>query len=259
MINSIYVGNISKKFKLSRKQQIINKTKDTYKIAVNNLTLTAYSGEIYGLLGSNGAGKTTTLRMIATLLKPEHDGGFIKFDDKELSKNLNFVRENIAFLTSELKLEGFFTPNYLFDFYANLRNIDVDRREKRKKYLFDKFGINNFAEVKIDQLSTGMKQKASLAISLLHDPDVIIFDEPTNGLDVLTAKIVTDYLLELKNEGKLIIVSSHIFSLIEKISDRVGIIINGQMSLEGKLRDITCNNILEDVFFELYSKNAGGQ
>ena len=104
----------------------------------------------------------------------------------------------MGFLTSELKLEEFFTPNYLFDFFSELHHVPPEVRERRKKELFDTFCIGEFAEVKVANLSTGMKQKASLAISLVHDPSVIIFDEPTNGLDVLTAKVVTDFLLDLK-------------------------------------------------------------
>ena len=102
---------------------------------------------------------------------------------------------------------------------------------ERKEVLFDRFGINPFAEVKVGDLSTGMKQKTSIAISLVHNPDFIIFDEPTNGLDVLTARSVTDYLLELKEQQKTVILSTHILSVVEKLCDRVGIIINGKMKV----------------------------
>jgi sodium transport system ATP-binding protein len=97
-----------------------------------------------------------------------------------------------------------------------------------------------------------MKQKASLVISLVHDPDVIIFDEPTNGLDVITAKVVTDFLQDLRGEGKSIILSTHIFTLVEKLCDRVGVIIDGRMIVEGPLADVTGGQDLEQVFFDLY-------
>ena len=174
-------------------------------------------------------------------------------------KNAEEVRKKIAFLTSDLKLEEFFTPNYMFDYYSTLHHIEPSVIKERKEYLFDKFGINKFAEVKIGELSTGMKQKTSLAVSLCHDPDIIIFDEPTNGLDVLTSKIVTDFLLELKEKGKTIIVSTHIFSLIEKICDRVGIIINGKMVKEDELTSLTKEKKLEDVFFDLYKESVSGE
>ena len=135
----------------------------------------------------------------------------------------------------------------------------LDVRDRRKKELFEKFGIDRFAEVKVANLSTGMKQKASLVISIVHDPDIIIFDEPTNGLDVLTAKVVTDFLQELRGQGKTIIVSTHIFSLVEKICDRVGIIINGKMIVSDTLRNLTVRGSLEDVFFHIYEQTVGGE
>lgn len=249
------VENISKTFKLSKKQQKLERTKSLTKKAVDQLSFKAYKNEIYGLLGPNGAGKTTTLRMIATLIKP--DQGDIYVNGKSVMKEADEVRKNIGFLTSELKLEEFFTPNYMYDFYANLHNVPKDVSEQRKKELFEKFGIDKFQEVKIGELSTGMKQKTSLAVSLVHDPDIIIFDEPTNGLDVITAKVVTDFLLELKNRGKSIIVSTHIFSLIEKICDRVGVIINGTMIKDESLKELTKEKNLEDVFFDLYKERVG--
>lgn len=255
----IKLENVKKTFSISAKQRKIDHTNEKYKVAVDGLSFEAYKGEIYGLLGPNGAGKTTTLRMLSTLIKP--DEGLIFVDNINVTSNPNEVRKKIAFLTSELKLEEFFTPNYLYDFYSELHGVSNEKRNELKEKLFNKFEINNFAEVKVGELSTGMKQKVSLAVSLVHDPDIIIFDEPTNGLDVLTAKVVTDFLKELKEEGKTIIVSTHIFSLIEKICDRIGIIINGKMVKTGTLSEV-CNIknqklSLEDAFFEIYKEFVG--
>ena len=255
MEKSIEVISITKEYVLSKKQMKLDKTTSKIKVAVSNLSFSVYKGEIYGLLGPNGAGKTTTLRCISTLISPTK--GDIIVDGASVNKNAEEVRKKIAFLTSDLKLEEFFTPNYMFDYYSTLHHIEPSVIKERKEYLFDKFGINKFAEVKIGELSTGMKQKTSLAVSLCHDPDIIIFDEPTNGLDVLTSKIVTDFLLELKEKGKTIIVSTHIFSLIEKICDRVGIIINGKMVKEDDLTSLTKEKKLEDVFFDLYKESVG--
>ena len=255
MEKSIEVISITKEYVLSKKQMKLDKTTSKIKVAVSDLSFSVYKGEIYGLLGPNGAGKTTTLRCISTLISPTQ--GDIIVDGASVSKNAEEVRKKIAFLTSDLKLEEFFTPNYMFDYYSTLHHIEPNVIKERKEYLFDKFGINKFAEVKIGELSTGMKQKTSLAVSLCHDPDIIIFDEPTNGLDVLTSKIVTDFLLELKEKGKTIIVSTHIFSLIEKICDRVGIIINGKMVKEDELTSLTKEKKLEDVFFDLYKESVG--
>lgn len=255
MEKSIEVISITKEYVLSKKQMKLDKTTSKIKVAVSDLSFSVYKGEIYGLLGPNGAGKTTTLRCISTLISPTQ--GDIIVDGASVNKNAEEVRKKIAFLTSDLKLEEFFTPNYMFDYYSTLHHIEPSVIKERKEYLFDKFGINKFAEVKIGELSTGMKQKTSLAVSLCHDPDIIIFDEPTNGLDVLTSKIVTDFLLELKEKGKTIIVSTHIFSLIEKICDRVGIIINGKMVKEDDLTSLTKEKKLEDVFFDLYKESVG--
>ncbi len=246
---------LKKTFTLSRKQQALEKTTLKRKVAVKDLSFDAYRGEIFGLLGPNGAGKTTTLRMIATLISP--DEGDVTVEGVSVVKNPAEVRGRIGFLTSELKLEDFFTPNYLYDFFSELHGVDPQTAAERKRVLFAKFEINRFAEVKVANLSTGMKQKLSLVISMVHDPDIIIFDEPTNGLDVLTAKVVTDYLLELKGRGKTIIVSTHIFSLVEKICDRVGVIIDGKMAVCDTLENV-CNGMsLEDRFFDLYTAYVG--
>ena len=249
------VEGLKKTFKLSSKQQKIEKTNEKVKVAVDHLSFTAYRGEVFGLLGPNGAGKTTTLRMLATLIKP--DEGDAVLDGASIVKNPEEVRGKIGFLTSELKLEEFFTPNYLFDFFADLHGVPEEEKNARRKEMFERFGIDRFAEVKVGNLSTGMKQKVSLVISMVHNPDIIIFDEPTNGLDVLTAKVVTDFLVDLKKQGKTVIVSTHIFSLIEKICDRVGIIINGRMEVCDTLKAITGDKSLEDRFCERDEEVAG--
>lgn len=248
------VEHLKKTFKLSKKQQNIEKV-EKYKVAVNDLSFVMYKGEIYGLLGPNGAGKTTTLRMLSTLIKPDEGDAYI--NGVSIRKEPEKIRKMIGFLTSDLKLENSFTPNYLFDYFSSLHGVDNKTREERKEKLFKRFGIDKFKEVKIGDLSTGMKQKVSIVISLVHDPDFIIFDEPTNGLDVITAKVVTDYLIELKNEGKSILLSTHIFSLVEKICDRVGIIINGKMIVSDKINILTNNKNLEEAFFDIYVKEMG--
>jgi len=248
MVEGLKVINLKKTFKLSAKQQKLEKTKDKVRKAVDGLSFEAYKGEIYGLLGPNGAGKTTTLRVIATLIKP--DEGDVIIDGLSVVKDAGKVRGKIGFLTSDMKLEAFFTPNYLFDFFASLYGMSEDKIKSRKEELFKMFGIDEFAEVKISDLSSGMKQKTSLAMSILHDPDLIVFDEPTNGLDVTTAKTVTDFLLRMRDEGKTIILSSHVLSLIEKVCDRVGIIMRGKMVVEGRVDELTKEKDLETIFIE---------
>ncbi len=246
---------LTKSFRLSKKQQALMKTKEKIKVAVHDLSFSVSRGEIFGLLGPNGAGKTTTLRMLATLISP--DSGDAVIDEASIIHDPEKVRAKIGFLTSELKLEDFFTPNYLFDFFSSLHKVDPEVSAERKQTLFSRFGIDEFAEVKVGNLSTGMKQKTSLVLSLVHDPDIIIFDEPTNGLDVLTAKVVTDFLAERRDSGKTVILSTHIFSLVEKLCDRVGVIINGEMVACGALDEICAGKSMEDRFFDLYAAVAG--
>jgi sodium transport system ATP-binding protein len=248
------VTNLCKTFKLSKKQQKIKKLNKAVLTAVDNVSFKSYEGEVFGLLGPNGAGKTTTMRMIATLINP--DSGDATVDGFSIINQSQNVRQNIGFLTNELKLDDYFTPNYLFDFFSELHGISKDKAAKRKKDLFEKFGIDKFAEVKVGNLSQGMKQKISLAIAIVHDPSIIIFDEPTNGLDIISAKVVTDFLIELKNQGKSIILSTHIFNLAEDLCDRIGIIINGKMVVCDSVKEVVGDKTLEQVFFDIYRETT---
>lgn len=253
----VHIEELTKRFSLSRKQQKLERTNQRYKIAVDHLSFDAYRGEIFGLLGPNGAGKTTTLRLLATLIHP--DSGDAWVDGYSIVSQPEEVRRRIGFLTSELKLEDFFTPDYLYDFFSNLHGVDSGVAQRRKNEMFARFGVDKFAAVKVQNLSTGMKQKTSLVVSLVHNPDIIIFDEPTNGLDVLTARSVTDYLLELKSQGKTILLSTHIFSLVEKLCDRVGIVIDGRIVGCDTLERICDGLSLEDRFFEIYKTMKGDE
>ncbi|MEG1825630.1 MAG: ABC transporter ATP-binding protein [Gordonibacter sp.] len=255
METTIEARGLKKIFKLSAKQRKLERTDTRTKTAVNGLSFTVQAGEIYGLLGPNGAGKTTTLRMLAALVKPDEGDAFI--EGASIVSDPMKVRATVGFLTSELRLEETFSPDYLFDFFSELRHVEPAARDVRKRALFERFGIDRFAQTKVADLSTGMKQKASLAVSLVHDPDVIIFDEPTNGLDVITAKTVTDFLMELKGQGKTILLSTHIFSLVEKVCDRAGVIIGGRMAAEGTISELSGERSLEDAFFDLYAQTVG--
>lgn len=245
--------NLTKTFSLSKKQRKEKKIVSDYLVAVDHISFRLNQGEIYGLLGPNGAGKTTTLRMLATLLTPTE--GKIIISGLDIAKHADEARTKIGFLTSELKLDAFFTPDYIFDFFASLYGLEEQVKNNRKAKLFSQFGIDEFKYKKIGELSTGMKQKVSLAVSLVHDPEVIIFDEPTNGLDILASKIVEDYLLELKKQNKTIIISTHILSLVEKLCDRVGIIIDGKLVYENSMKSINETTNLDDLFFDLYFKH----
>ena len=213
-------------------------------------------GEIYGLLGPNGAGKTTLMQMISTLSRPSD--GDIKICGMDSVKDALEIHKKIGFLTTEIKLDPLSTPDKLYDFFASLYSIPEEEAKLKKEKSFETFGIGPFSAKKIAELSTGMKQKVSIAISLIHEPPVIIFDEPTNGLDILTSKQVTDYLLSLKDQGRAIILSTHIFSVAEQLCDRIGILVDGKIAAEGTEAELTKGagkEKFEDAFFKIYQEN----
>lgn len=255
----IEINGLTKIYRLNKKQRQELKTKEVEKIAVNQLTMKARKGEIYGLLGPNGAGKTTTLRCVATLISPTSGEIFVNGCSVETEGKL--ARKQIGFLTSDMKLDEQFSIDYLFDFFGRIHGVSPQKRKERKEKLFSAFGIEGFSMKPLKELSTGMKQKASIVVSLVHDPEIIIFDEPTNGLDVITARSVTNYLRELKKEGKLILISTHIMPEVQKLCDRIGIMLEGRLVCEGSLQEIlevAGGEDLEDAFFNLYEKEMKG-
>ncbi len=249
----VRIKGLKKSYKLTKKQIQRLKTNEKVVIAVNDLSLDIHEGEIFGLLGPNGAGKTTALRCIATLLKPTD--GTVEFMGEDVTRNPMIVRKNIAFLTNELRLDKHFTVEYTADFFGGLYGLDSPTIEKRKTELFRYFDIEPFRHKRVGELSTGMMQKLSIVVSCIHDPKVVIFDEPTNGLDIITARRVIEFLRRLKAQGKTVIVSTHIMSVAEKLCDRVAIILDGKAQALG-----TCEEIanqyggadLEEAFFNLY-------
>ena len=224
--------------------------------AVRDVSLTINDGEIFALLGPNGAGKTTTMRMLSTLLSPT--SGTICFDGRDLDMEDVAVRRRIAFLTNEIRLDGQFTPDELAAYYGGLYEMTPEAIKENRDKLFDYFGITEFRGRRYDTFSTGMKQKTSLAICLLHDPDTIIFDEPTNGLDILTQHLIESYLLKLKEEGKCIILSTHILDLVSRMADRVGIIVDGRSVFCGTVPELPESQgvaTVEEAFIKLYKEN----
>ena len=234
----------------------VKKRYSSDELIVKGVSFTVKPGTIYGLLGPNGAGKTTLMQIMATLLKPTD--GQVVICGKDVSVNTLEIHKKIGFLTSEVKLDPLSTPNKLYDFFAALYDLPKEGYEERKYKDFYRFGINPFADKRIVDLSTGMKQKISICISLIHNPPVIIFDEPTNGLDILTSKQVTDYLKDLAKEGRTIILSTHIFSLAESLCDEIGVLVDGKIVASGsvkELTELTGKDTFEDAFFQLYTKN----
>ena len=238
------VENLCKEFKngRGRKAKVVK--------AVNNLSFQCRSGEIYGLLGPNGAGKTTTLRCLSTLIKPSSGNAWI--DQYSVLEHGQMFRSKIGFLTSDMKLDGYFTPDYMMNWFGQLNKMQEDAIIQQKNRLFNDLQMKDFIHKKIDELSTGMKQKTAVAISLIHDPEVIIFDEPTNGLDIVTSKAVTDFLVSRAESGKTVIISTHNMTIAEKLCHRFGILVDGELKEEGTLSEIIDDSNwdnLEDVFF----------
>ena len=210
----------------------------------------------YGLLGPNGAGKTTLMRCITGLYPLS--AGKIEFNGSDISKDKNF-QSHIGYLPQKFGLYKELTAFEMMEMLADLKGISREKiGDEAKKYI-KLVGLQDKLDKKVKTLSGGMIRRLGVAQALLGEPDIIIFDEPTNGLDVLTAKAVTDFLVELRNRGKSILLSTHIFSLVEKICDRVGVIIDGKMTVEDTVTNLTKEKGLEDVFFDIYAETKGGR
>ena len=248
----IQVTNLHKAFTVKD-----GKTKAKKRIeAVRGISFQVNPGEIYGLLGPNGAGKSTTLRMIATLMQP--DQGTIEVCGLDTQKEGEKVRGKLGYLSTDMNVYERFTPRELLRLFGEFQGVDPVIAERRGLYLLDKLQLLDFSDVKMDGLSSGQKQKVSIARALLHDPKVVIFDEPTTGLDVLTAKTVLDLLRVMKSEGRTVIVSTHVMPLVDQICDRVGIIFDGELYGDAPPREILARysvRTLDEVFFLLA---AGG-
>jgi sodium transport system ATP-binding protein len=253
MTNIILVENLTKSFRLTEKNRKLLSSVEKKITVLKKLSFLVRKGEIFGILGPNGAGKTTAMRIIAGLIKS--DNGDVIVDGFSVRENTMEVKKRIGFLSDELKLDGYFSPSYLFDFYSALRGINKNDIRMHKEYLFNLFGIKNFSREKIAALSNGMRQKVALVLSIAHDPDIIIFDEPTNGLDIVAARTVIDFLIEMKNHGKSILLSTHILSLVENICDRVGIIIDGRLVFCDFVAKMNKEKTMEDCFFSLYDQS----
>lgn len=251
-METLRAENLVKTFTLSEKQRKALDLTERKKTAVNNISFTANSGEVFGLIGPNGAGKTTTMRMLATLIKP--DSGDVFYNDISAVKYPEQVRAKLAFLTTDLKLDMKATANTMFDFFSQLYHLPKPQTEIRKEELFNTFGIFSFADTKISKLSQGMRQKVSLAISVIHDPQFIILDEPTNGLDIISARDVRNFILDMKKRGKCVIISTHLFDLVEKVCDRAAMIIDGQIAVNDTLDNLKVGKSLEDAFYDYYLK-----
>jgi len=235
---------VDKTFVLPRKKTKVE--------ALRGVSLRAEPGRIYGLLGPNGAGKTTLLRCLATLLAPT--SGTVTVAGLSTLRDAQAVRARVGLLTSDMKLSGNLTPRDLLTFFGELNHLDKTHIRTRVDQLTEEFGLASFLQQPVEKLSTGQKQRASLAVSLVHDPDVILFDEPTNGLDLFAAKAVVDFLRDFRQRGKTILLSTHILSEAATLCDTVGILLGGRLVAEGSVAQLlerTQTTTLDQAFFAL--------
>jgi len=231
----IQVQNIQKTYNLNKQQKKELQTTASSINAVNNITFECKPGRVYSLLGPNGAGKTTTLRMMSTILKPT--SGDILIGGESVTQHPERVRAKIGFLTGSTNLYDRLSPGEIVDYFGRLHNMNKTDIERRKDQLFTKMGIHEFSKKRIGQMSTGMKQKVSIARSMIHDPEVVIFDEPTSGLDVITANSIIELIKECKLQQKTVIFSSHIMSEVDLLCDDLAIIAKGDLIYNSTMED----------------------
>src|SRR3979490_2564436 len=227
--------------------------------AVDNVSFICQPGKIYGLLGATGAGKTTTLRLLAPVLEPTDGTALVCGHD--IVDEPEKVRANVGFLSTATALYRRLTAQELVEYFGRLNGLDEATLKKRLDDIFSRLDMNGFRDRRCDKLSTGMKQKTSIARTLVHDPPVMIFDEPTLGLDIMTARTITTFIRECRDRGKTVIFSTHIMSEVEKLCDVIGIIHDGKLLTEGtlaQLREKYGEQDLEEIFVKIVTPLQAG-
>lgn len=223
-------------------------------MAADAVRFTVRPGEVFGLLGPNGAGKTTTLRMLCTVLTPS--AGSASIAGFDVGTQPGEVRRHVGFLSANTGVYERMTAWEMVEYYGKLNMVPPDVLKPRMEELFDTLQMQSFRDTRGGQMSTGMKQKLSIARALVNDPPVLIFDEPTSGLDVLVQRAVLNNIKALRGRGKTIIFSTHIMREVEKLCDRVAIMAKGKVVVCGtpdELRELYKQDDLEELFFSLVS------
>jgi sodium transport system ATP-binding protein len=230
-------------------------------VALDGVSFRALPGQIYGLLGPNGAGKTTALRILSTVLRPT--GGRATINGYDVLTQSSQVRRQIGFMSTNTAVYDRMTAWEMVEYFGRLHGIPEESLSEKMESLFDRLQMNDIRDLLGSKMSTGMKQKVSIARSIIHDPPVLIFDEATAGLDVLVARALLKTVAELRDQGKCILFSTHIMREAEKLCDRVAVIHRGKVLAEGtleELRDQHQEHDLEEIFFRLilsHDENVG--
>ena len=242
----IHVDHLSKTFEDLRRGEIL---------AVNDVSFDAYGGEIFGLLGPNGAGKTTTLRILSTVLRPT--GGEAIVAGHNVVDEPEAVRQKIGFVSMNTGMYDRMSAYEMVEYFGQLHGMDPDALKGRIEEIFERLQMNDFRDRMGGKLSTGMKQKVSLARAIVHDPKVLIFDEPTTGLDVLVSRAVLEFIASCKSEDRCVIFSTHIMHEAQRLCDRICIIHRGGVLVNDTLAALqqrTGKTDLEDIFFDMVSE-----
>ena len=247
----IEVTNLTKEFR-KQKGEIFN--------AVNDLSFHVGKGEIVTLVGVNGAGKTTTMRMLSTILTPT--SGTASIEGFDTGTHPRDVRRNLGFLSGDTGLYARLTAREMVAYFGKLYDVSDGIINERIDMLADFLDMREFLDRRIDFLSTGMKQKVSIARSIIHDPPVMIFDEPTSGLDILTASNIVSFIRKCRDDGKCVLFSTHIMREAERIADRIVMIHKGKLLAEGtwdKLKEDTGQQDLDDIFIHYVEQSKEGE
>ncbi len=224
-------------------------------LAVNGVTMQVGAGEVYGLLGANGAGKTTTLRMMLGLLKPT--SGTARIAGFDVAKSPEDVKRNMALVSASAGLYQWLTPRELMHYFADLYDVPAAAADARVEQLADLFELRKFMDRQCAGMSTGQQQRVNLARSLMHDPPVVLMDEPTRGLDIVGSKRIFDFTSHLKEIGKAVIFCTHRLDEAQRLCDRFGLMFRGRLQLEGtldELRSVTKRESLTDMFLDLMAR-----
>jgi sodium transport system ATP-binding protein len=225
-------------------------------VALAGISFDAWPGQIYGLLGPNGAGKTTALRILSTVLRPT--AGRAVVNGCDVVTQPSQVRRQIGFLSANTRVYDRMTAWEMVEYFGRLYGLVADELTERMEALFARLQMDDFRDMLGAKMSTGMRQKVSIARALVHDPPVLIFDEATAGLDVLVARALLTTVAELRDQGKCIVFSTHIMTEVEKLCDRLAILHRGHILAEGTLAELQsahCQEDLEELFFQLISQH----
>ncbi len=229
------------------------------KYAVAGLSFHVDVGEIYGLLGPNGAGKTTTLRILAGLMKPT--AGRVLINGCDVAEQPHHVKRSIGYLTANTGLYQRLSPRELLPYFAELNGLDAEFTARRSAELIDWLGMADFADIRCGALSTGQKQRTNIARALIADPPILILDEPTLGLDVLTNRVILEFIRHQRRAGKTIVLSTHYLDEAETLCDRIGLLHEGRLIAEGDLAVLQRQagyRRLTEIFLELTGQQAAG-